>query len=138
MPSEVLNSLKTVNVKGKVFSGGGEGARFIKLPWVNKQITEKLGFTPHPGTLNIKLTENSANIKELLRKAKATEILPKKDFCSGRCFNAYFMNNLKCAIVIPEIANYPEDVIEVIAPINLRRKFQLKDGDLVEVKIVLR
>jgi len=130
--------LKTINVKGKVFSGSGEGARFIKLPWVSKQINEKLGFTPYPGTLNIKLTKNSANIKELLRKAKATEILPEEDFCSGRCFNAYFMDNLKCAIVIPEVENYPDDVIEVIASINLRKKFQLKDGDLVEIKIMLR
>ena len=31
-------------VKGKVFSGSGEGARFIEIPWVKKQIAEKLLF----------------------------------------------------------------------------------------------
>ncbi|MFZ0966140.1 MAG: DUF120 domain-containing protein [Candidatus Bathyarchaeia archaeon] len=122
-------------VKGKVFSGSGEGARFIEIPWVKKQIAEKLGFIPHFGTLNIKLTEGIANVK-LLKKAKAIEILPAEGFCRGRCFNACFMNTLKCAIVIPEVENYPEDILEVIAAINLREKFKLKNGDVVDVQIM--
>jgi len=131
-----FDSLK-MSLKGKVFSGTGEGARFIKLPWVKKQIVEKLGFTPYPGTLNVKLTKGSFAIKDFLKTAKAIEISPVKGFCRGRCFSAYLMDNLKCVIVIPEVENYPEDVIEVIAPINLREKFRLKNGDAVEVKIML-
>jgi len=128
--------LKILHVKGKVFSGGGEGARFTELPWVKKQMAEKLGFIPYPGTLNIKLTEDKVNIKKLLKKAKAIEISPAPGFCRGKCFQAYLMGNLKCAIIIPEVENYPEDVIEVIAPVNLREKFQLRDGDVIEVKIL--
>jgi riboflavin kinase len=123
-----------LRVKGKVFSGSEEGARFIKISWVRKQITEKLGFIPYPGTLNIKLTEGIANFK-LLKKAKAIEILPAEGYYRGRCFNACFMGTLKCAIVIPEVENYPEDILEVIASINLREKFRLKDGDMVDVEI---
>jgi riboflavin kinase len=122
-------------VKGKVFSGSGEGAMFIEIPEVKKQITEKLGFIPYPGTLNIKLTEGIADFK-LLKKAMAIEILPAEGFCRGRCFNACFMDTLKCAIVIPEIENYPEAILEVIAPMNLREKFRLKDGDVVVVEIM--
>jgi riboflavin kinase len=122
-------------VKGKVFSGSGESARFVEIPWVRKQIAEKLGFIPYPGTLNIKLAEGIANSK-LLKKAKAIEILPTEGFCRGRCFNACFMDTLKCAIVIPEVENYPENILEVIAAINLREKFKLKDGDVVDVKIM--
>jgi riboflavin kinase len=44
---------------------------------------------------------------------------------------------MECAIVIPEIADYPEDVLEVIAPINLRDKLSLKNGDTVQIKITL-
>jgi riboflavin kinase len=47
------------------------------------------------------------------------------------------MQDLKCAIIVPEVENYPENVIEVIAPVNLREKFKLKDGDMVEVRIML-
>jgi len=128
---------KTLTVKGKVFSGNGEGAEFIKLPWVSKQIAEKLGFIPYTGTLNIKLTAQSIIIKNSLMNARAIEISPIKGFCRGRCFRACFIQDLNCAIIIPEVENYPKDVIEVAAPVNLREKFKLKDSDMVEVKIML-
>lgn len=127
--------LKTLNVKGKVFSGSGKGSKFTGLNWVKKQIEEKFGFSPYIGTLNIKLVGNNVDFKRLLKEA-SLEISSEKGFCRGRCFSAFFMNTVKCAIVVPEIANYPADVIEVIAPVNLRERFQLKDGDVVEVKIV--
>ena len=133
----ILNSLEILVVKGKVFSGSGEGAKFIELPWVRKQIAEKLGFIPYLGTLNIKLAKDGVKVKKLLEKAKSIEVSPVNGFCRGRCFKAYLMDNVECAIVIPEIAGYPEDVLEVIAPINLRERFLLKNGDVVKVKITL-
>ena len=129
--------MKTLCIKGIVFSGKGEGARFIELPWVKRQIVEKLGFTPYGGTLNIELTKEEFEKRALLEKAEAIEISPVKGFNRGRCFKANLMDKLECAIVIPEIPNYPEDVIEVIAPTNLREKLKLKDGDYVEVEILL-
>jgi len=129
--------LKTLCIKGIIFSGKGEASRFIELPWVKRQIVEKLGFVPHPGTLNLKLTKEELRHRNLLEKAEAIEISPVKGFSRGRCFKARLMDKLKCAIVIPEIPNYPENVIEVIAPTNLREKLQLRDGDSVEVKILM-
>jgi len=129
--------LKTLQVRGKVFSGSGEGAKFIQLPWVRTQIAEKLGFIPYPGTLNIKTTEGSRELKKLLKKEKTIEISPIEGFCRGRCFKAILMDNLKCAIIVPEIPNYTENTIEVIAQVNLREKFKLRDGDVIEVKIVI-
>ena len=134
---KLQHSLKSFYVEGKVFSGSGEGAKFIQLPWVRTQIAEKLGFIPYPGTLNIKTTEGSRELKKLLKKEKTIEISPIEGFCRGRCFKAILMNNLKCAIIIPEIPNYTENTIEVIARANLREKFKLKDGDVIEVKIVI-
>jgi riboflavin kinase len=128
--------LKTLDFEGHVFSGKGEGAKFVMLPWVKAQMTEKLGFTPYSGTLNIKLTEKSVSLKKLLGKAKSMEILPAEGFGCGRLFKA-FLENLPCAVVVPEIANYPEDVVEVVASVNLREKLQLKDGDAVKIKILL-
>lgn len=131
-----LSSPKLIHAWGEVFSGSGEAAEFIKLPWVRKQIAEKLGFIPYPGTLNIKLTKNDAKLKKLLKKAKPIEITPATGFCRGRCFKAYLTDNLECAIVIPEIGNYPEDIIEIIGPINLRKRLQLKNGDTVKIEII--
>jgi riboflavin kinase len=75
--------LSQITFEGTVFSGKGEGKKFISLPWVKRQIEEKLGFTPYAGTLNIRLTAESANRKELLEKAKKFEILPEEGFCKG-------------------------------------------------------
>jgi len=129
--------LKTLCIKGIVFSGKGEGAKFIELPWVKKQIVEKLGFTPYRGTLNIELTKEEFEKRALLENAESIEISPVKGFSRGRCFKANLIDKLECAIVIPEIPDYPENVIEVIAPTNVREKLQLRDGDSVEVKILM-
>lgn len=124
-------------LKGKIFSGKGEGAKFTELPWVKRQMEEKLGFAPYPGTLNIKLSKDKVELKKLLKKAKSIEILPAEGYCLGRCFKAYLVKGLKCAIVLPEVRDYPEDTLEVIAPVNLREKLQLKDGDVIEVIVTL-
>jgi riboflavin kinase len=128
---------KTVRVKGKVFSGTGEGAKFASLSWVKKQIKEKLGFTPYPGTLNLRLNSDFVGVKGLLENAKAIEILPEPGYCSGKCFKAHIMQRLKCAVILPCVKNYPKDVLEIVASSNLREKLKLRDGDEVEVKIFL-
>ncbi len=108
----------------------------MKLSWVKKQITKKCGFTPYPGTLNIKITEKNFVLKELAKKVKPIEISSRQGFCRGVCFRA-FLQGTECAIVLPEIAGYPEDVMEIVAPVNLREKFGLKDEEIVEVKVVV-
>ena len=127
--------MPTLCIKGRVSTGKGEGAKFVKLPWVGKQLIEKLGFTPFPGTLNLRLTEDGTRLKKLLAKARVTEILPVAGFYRGKCFKAYLAGSLECAIVVPEVARYPEDTIEIISSANLREKLRLKDNDVVEVKI---
>jgi len=137
MTKEKKASAKIVLVKGKIFSGTGEGAFFTTLPWVRRQIKEKLGFAPHPGTLNLKLIGKHAKVRGLLENAKAVEILPEPGYCRGKCFRAYIKSDVACAVVLPCVENYPGDVLEIIAPSNLRENLKLKDGDEVEVRIVL-
>jgi riboflavin kinase len=129
--------MQTIVLHGKVFSGQKGGTKFIKLPWVERQIIEKLGFTPYPGTLNLKLTKESIEIKKQLLKAKAIEILPVKGFCCGLCFKARIMDKIDGAIVLPQVPTYPEDVVEIIAPASLRETLKLKEGDEVQLKIYL-
>ncbi|MEM3596641.1 MAG: DUF120 domain-containing protein [Candidatus Bathyarchaeia archaeon] len=129
--------INAIQVEGKVFSGSGEGAKFVSLPWVKRQIAEKLGFIPYNGTLNIRLNEDGVALKRhILDKAEAIKIIPQEGFCHGKLFKAVFMDKLECAIVIPEVNGYPRNVIEIVAPINLRERFKLKDGDTVKVKIL--
>jgi len=123
-----------MTLSGTVFAGQGEGQKFAKLPWFKKQLKEKLGFSPYPGTLNIRLSRDSVEIKKLLEKAKPIKISPVEGFCQGVSFKARLFD-LECAIVIPEVADYPLDLLEIVAPTNLRKRLRLKDGDVVQVKM---
>jgi len=126
--------VKTLCFSGKIFSGKGEGAKFVTLAWVRKQIRKELGFEPYPGTLDLRITGEDTRRKKPLLEGGVT-ILPPKGFCRGRLFRACFKTELECGVVVPEVAGYPEDVIEIIAPENLREKFHLSDGDKVEIEV---
>ncbi len=125
-----------VTFAGTVFSGSGEGRKFIGLPWVQRQIEEKLGFTPYAGTLNIRLTKESALQKDMLGRAEKFEITPEKGFCTGILIKAT-IKELNCGIVIPKVPGYPKEVLEVVAAWNLRERFRLGDGSEVCVAVTV-
>ena len=119
---------------GKVFSGTGEGKRFVLLPWVWRQIQDKLGFTAYPGTLNIQLTQQSTEKRQLLENAKGMVIEPEAGYCQGVLLKAQ-IGGTKCAVILPKITKYPSDVLEIIAPVCLREKEKLVDGSRVVVEV---
>ena len=96
----------------------------------------KLGFAPYHGTLNIKLSGESAKRRKLLEKAPSIKVCPADGYCSGIIFKA-FIGTLECAIVIPEVVGYPRGVLEIMAPANLREKLELVDGDGITVTVNL-
>ena len=128
--------LKRTELSGTVFSSRGEGKKFLELPWVKRQIKQKLGFTPYIGTLNVMLSEESVKRKKLLEKAHSIKVCPADGYCSGTLIKA-FIGTLECAIVVPEVAGYPKGVLEIIAPVNLRETLQLEDGSEVTVTVIL-
>lgn len=125
-----------IKLSGTVFSGGGKGKKFLELPWVKRQIEEKLGFTPYPGTLNVKLSEENVKHKKLLEKAHSIKVCPAEGYCSGMLIKAS-IGTLECAIVVPEVAGYPKDLLEIIAAVNLRETLQLEDCYEVTVTVNL-
>ncbi len=128
--------MKTVTIRGNLFSGEGIGRKFVRISWVQKQIEEKLGFKPYPGTLNLCVEESEARkLGRALSGNEGIKIIPEKGFFSARCFKALVMNQVEGAIVIPEKPNYSPDVLEILAPISLREKLLLTDGDEVEVTV---
>ena len=128
--------MKSLCLRGEIFSGRGEGAKFIKLTWAKKQMEQKLGFTLFPGTLNLKLTPDNVKNGKLLKKKTGFRITPPSGYCRGRFFKAR-LNDIECAVFIPEVPGYPNGVVEVVASSNLREKLCLSDGSLVEVEVTL-
>jgi riboflavin kinase len=128
--------VRTLCLKGAVFSGKGEGQKFINLPWVRKQIQEQLGFIPYPGTLNIRLTEDSSRRKGFLMKAAGLKIMPTSGYYAGKLFRASIIN-VECAVIIPQAPDYSKNIIELVSSVNLKEKLHLVDGSTCEVSVTI-
>lgn len=126
--------MKKTELEGAVFTGEGNGKKYIALPWVKQQLKEKLGITPFLGTLNLKLTPQNIQRRKKLQEKKAAVICPSEGCCEGLLFRA-FIEGIECAVVIPKIKKYPKDVLEVISSVNLRDVLKLRDGDEVNVSV---
>ena len=126
--------MKTITLTGKVFSGKGDGRKFLSLKWVKEQIKQKLGFNPYLGTLNILLSEESTKRRRLIEKAPSMMICPAQGYCLGILHRAR-LEEFECAVIIPDVTGYPENYLELIAVENMRQKLQLKDGDEITVVV---
>ncbi len=120
--------------EGTVISGEGKGKKFVALPWFKQQVEEKLGFSPYLGTLNLRLSVKEAEKRILLENADGLLVEPQTGYYPGLLFKAT-INALECGVVIPIMPNYPNDVLEIIAPVYLRGLLKLKNSSLVVVSV---
>ena len=118
---------------GEVVSGNKNGKLFVGLPWVTKQINKKLGFNPYLGTLNLRLP-NKTSLNRL-HEADGIIIVSEMGYCEGKCFKALVKGKVEGAVVLPLVPDYPSDLLEIIAPVNLRKTLGLSDGMTIEVAI---
>lgn len=126
---------KKIVFRGRVATGRGQGQYFTQLNWVSKQFSIKFGFEPVAGTFNVKLSpEDEAHFETLNGLAGVQIISPDSAFCDAKCFPAQ-IGTIRGALVIPLVEKYPHDVLEIVAPVNLRQTLRVKDNDLVEVYI---
>ncbi|MEF8848606.1 MAG: DUF120 domain-containing protein [Candidatus Thermoplasmatota archaeon] len=125
---------------GEIVSGYGEGRYYTEQEGYLKQFRKKIGFTPHPGTLNIKIKNVEKNKLRLLKNYEGITIDSFKNdertFGSVRCFKAE-INGAKGAVVLPSRSHY-SDILEFISSFCLRKTLDLKDGDRVQVIIYYR
>jgi riboflavin kinase, archaea type len=132
-PSEVI-------LEGTLFSGIGEGAWYVSQPGYRKQFADKLGFSPFPGTLNLRLRPEYEDERRLLGTIPHVEIAGFRDgertFGPVTCYKVKINDAEDGAIISAVRTHYPNDVVEIIAASNLRDKLGLKDGDTVKARVV--
>lgn len=130
---KIFEDGQKLSFKGRVTTGLGEGQYYISLEGYRKQFIDKLGFEPYPGTLNLQLKEPFAR-----HEAAAVKIEGFKDasrtFGGGKCYPV-MIDGVKAVVIRPDRSSYPLNLVEIIAPVNLRKKLGLKDGDEVEVTL---
>lgn len=121
---------------GVVSTGVGDGAFFMSLEPYRDSMEEKLRYTPFKGTLNLKVDEQQA--KKFIGSLDSVRIdgFKKgiKQFGKVDC-HPCMINQIKCAIIIPEFTRYGHDIIEIISELNLRKELNLKDGDRITIEL---
>lgn len=126
-------------IKGAVITGMGEGQYYVTQPGYMEQFSEKLGFTPYEGTLNVKVPSSDIHKVQTVKKAKP--IIVKGFERNGRTFgnvecHKATIQNIECAVVMPSRSHY-DDVLEILCKYHLRRTLGMNDGDEVEVRVTL-
>ncbi len=122
---------------GRVVSGWGQGASFTQLDWARTQFVHRLGIDPYPGTLNLIL--DAAADLQVWNELRATPGIPitalEAGRCNARCYPVRVGNQVPGAIVLPEVRDYREDEVEVIAALPLRETLSLVDGDRLALRL---
>ena len=121
-----------MKIKGIVKSGMGNASFWVKK--INKIFEKKYGMNLFPGTLNVELE------KPYILNSK-DKILPSE--YGGKydvLVESVLLFENEVYILRPEVNNaeggaHPLNVIEIVSDINLRERYNLKDGD--EISIIL-
>jgi riboflavin kinase len=124
-------------LEGAVFSGMSQGGYYVSQPFYREQLREKLGFDPYLGTLNLRLKEGFQEQRQILEGWPSIRIEGFKEteraFGGGRCYPLLVNGEVEGAMVVADRTAYDLSVVEVIAPISLRERFGLEDGDTVRL-----
>ena len=122
-------------IQGVVQSGLGQGDSFTQLEWVRQQFRDKIGFDPYPGTLNLRVQDRNGLVG--LRAERGIRIEPgAPGFCAAKCFRVKIGESVAGAWIIPDVPGYPDDLVELMAPVCLRDTLGLESGDLVPVRLL--
>ena len=98
---------------------------------------KKLGFKAFPGTLNLKVDEIKAkNFLNHLNPVYIEEFKSKNRTFGGITCYKVKINSVKGAIVVPDRTRYSANVLELIAPLSLRKKFDLNEGSKINVNAI--
>lgn len=132
--------LPMVNIEGIVFSGMRDGAYYVTRDGYRKQFSEKLGFDPYPGTLNLRLRTNSD-----IQARRILDMYPciviegfengQRTYGSARSFKCTINGQTQGAVLLIRRTHHAENVMEIISPFHLRERLGLKDGDKVTITV---
>jgi riboflavin kinase len=134
----------TVELRGSVTSGMGEGRHYISLPGYMRQFEEKLGYEPFLGTLNLELGPDSVRERGRLTSYEPVTIEGWEDeertYGPAYCYPATVETDdgdryEDTHVITPERTHHGDDQLEVIAPAKLRDELDLADGSTLTVYV---
>ena len=130
-------------IHGIIFSDLGQASMFMRLDWVQEALRKTLGFAPYPATLNVRPSgpEDARVWEEVQRDVVGVPLSPVEGgFCSARLYRISMRSlaggdeRVNGAVLLPAVADYPRDKIEIVAPVRLKQALGLKDGDCLDLE----
>jgi len=130
---------------GIIFSDLGRAASFMALDWVQEALKQRLGFAPFPATLNLRpRAAEDTRLWDALRQESEGISLPTADgHCSARLYRVVIQgpegrpnDKVRGAVLVPEVSGYPQDKIEIVAPVRLKDVLGVQDGDSLTLEFV--
>lgn len=134
---EIYTGLKGIfdikTLTATVVSGLKEGHYYMSLPKYKTQFKTKLKFEPYEGTLNLRIDPSLlqpflADIPPIKIKGFMTK---QRSFGAITCYKVK-ISNINAAMIFPERSKH-RGIIEIIAPVHLRKKLKLKEGDKITI-----
>jgi len=123
-----------LRIKGRVFTGKGEGAYYMSQKGYSEQIKKKLGFSPYPGTLNLRL-ESFEELNRLILLYNTPSVVLKgfstheRAFGDVSCYPVKVEGVSNSFLVRSDRTTYDFMTVELISDKNLRKAMNLSDGD---------
>jgi riboflavin kinase len=128
--------------KGKITSGLNKASEFMKKEIYSQQYSQKLGYTPYYGTLNITLEDNiqldiNGKLKKNLKILNGNKEYGDVYFLNAKITNPENNRIKKGDILFPTKTVYSFNTLEFVADEKLRDTLQLNDDDSVIIELVL-
>jgi riboflavin kinase len=121
-------------MEGKIRSGRGEGKKYIGMEVYQKAFQEILGYRPFPGTLNLEVDEEEREkFEKRTESEEITDVYRDGDRLSDVDVFPCRIEGIECAALNLEKTDHPYSILEVVAPVELREKLSLEDGDTVRI-----
>lgn len=124
-------------IEGTLVHGLGQAKGLTQLDWVRRQLIDRVGIDPHPGTLNLALPdeENLARWREWCRLPGEMIEPEESDFCRARCFPVRIEGRIPAAVLLPDAGEYPADKMELVAALPIRSHLSLDENVRIRVEL---
>jgi riboflavin kinase len=126
-------------IEGRLVTGIGEGAYYVDV--YAQKLREALGFKPHLGTLNVKVIDEDS--RRAIGRMRNTPPLVVNGFRhKGRtfgdviCYRVKVNNEIEAAIVMAQRTHHSEDILEVVAPVNIRETLNIGDDSDITLTVI--
>ncbi|OIO20603.1 hypothetical protein COV61_01985 [Candidatus Micrarchaeota archaeon CG11_big_fil_rev_8_21_14_0_20_47_5] len=124
---------------GRVVRGLGQGKKFLSIPKYKKGVEKELGFSPFPGTLNVNIPPEEIELR--LRLKSKNPIIIKGFVQKGKTYGpilaypALIGECIRGAVIFPDRSVHGLSVMELIAPMDIKKKLRIRDGDSISFSV---